>query len=55
LFGVAECHRYGRGVPENKAEAMHWYRRAHAVRPRCVESSPSRKITGKQRIGWRGR
>jgi TPR repeat protein len=31
LFNVARCYEEGRGVPENKAEAIRWYRRALAA------------------------
>ena len=31
LYLVAECHEYGLCVPENKAEAICWYRRAQAA------------------------
>ena len=31
MYTVAVCHEFGWGVPNNKVEAIRWYRRAAAA------------------------
>jgi TPR repeat protein len=45
LYKVAECHELGRGgVPENKVEAIRWYRRAKAAGLHCAAIGMQRVV-----------